>query len=73
MRVSPLLPPIIHGVTQRDAAPLLRARCCSYLEIILKSFSTPAVDEELNSVETALGKAMADASSDVRTAARGTC
>ena len=70
VRVPPLLPPIVLGVTARDAAPLLRARCCAYLEIILASFAAPAVDDELSSIEGALTKALSDAAADVRTAAR---
>ena len=71
VRSPKLIPDIVSGVTARDAAPVLRARCCQYVELLLKSYSTSQIDDAShNSIEEAMGKALSDASSEVRTAAR---
>ena len=71
VRAEQLLPPVISGLGARDASPLLRERCCQYLELLLRSPSSSRVHEdEVDQIESTLLSVLSDASADVRTAAR---
>jgi len=68
-RTAGLLPPLIAGTTQRSAAPQLRCACVRFVGEALGCYEADELAQHTVALGDALGSAVADASSDVRSAA----